>query len=174
MFTVVESDGELKFSLVCILKSFIIKTNRVIGNMKNKLRFAGFLISRFRGLFIDAIGIGTLIFSVIREIYVPDAFLFYGINFYIAVLGFVLLVFGEGIRTHSKNPLFHLTKTDTTLVIAGFVVFIFLTSLRLVNTINDTFLYGLIFLDITVVLIAKRTMSLNKTKTIPSQTKINS
>ena len=138
--------------------------------MKNKLRFAVFLISRFKGLIIEGVGLGIFLYYFVQILIGPLVVTDHAINydsnmFYKGIVCWVLMTVGLLIRSNSKNPLFHSTKTDKTLVIAGFVVFIVLTSLRLINIVDDVFFDVSIFLDITIVLIIKRLTPPNKTKT---------
>ena len=76
--------------------------------MKNKLRFLGFLISRFKGLIIYAIGLG--IFIVAESIIVPLIVPFHMINdsisiyvLFFGLIGLVLMVTGQLIRHNSKK-----------------------------------------------------------------------
>ncbi len=72
--------------------------------MKNELRFAGFLVSRFKWLSVYVIGLIVLVFSIVGETFVPDKVLFYGVNFYLSVGGLALMLGGVWLRRNSKNP----------------------------------------------------------------------
>jgi membrane protein DedA with SNARE-associated domain len=71
--------------------------------MKNKLRFAGFLISRFKGLIFYAIGIGILIYLTVQNIVVPAHEINYGINIFLSVFALILMVIGLFLRRNSKK-----------------------------------------------------------------------
>jgi hypothetical protein len=78
--------------------------------MKNKLRFLVFLISRFKGIIIYAIGLG--IFIVADSIIVPLIVPFHMINDSISIyviffwlISLVLMLTGQWIRHNSKKIL---------------------------------------------------------------------
>jgi membrane protein DedA with SNARE-associated domain len=71
--------------------------------MKNKLRFAGFLISRFKGLIFYAVGIGILIYLTIQVIVIPAREINYEINIFVAFFALILVAVGLFIRRSSKK-----------------------------------------------------------------------
>jgi len=82
------------------------KHNKDSENMKNKLRFAGFLISRFKGLIIYAIGLGFFFYFVVQTLIVPLVVPAHeindSINIYVSVVGLVLMMAGQLIRCNQK------------------------------------------------------------------------
>ena len=71
--------------------------------MKNKLRFAGFLISRFKGLIFYVIGIGILIYLTVQNIAVPAREINYVVNICLSIAALVLMVLGLFVRRNSKK-----------------------------------------------------------------------
>jgi Flp pilus assembly protein protease CpaA len=71
--------------------------------MKNKLRFTGFLISRFKGLIIYAVGIGILSYLTVQGLVVPAHEINYSINLFVSVFGLILMAVGLFIRRSSKK-----------------------------------------------------------------------
>ena len=71
--------------------------------MKNKLRFAGFFNSRFKGLIFYAVGIGILIYLTIQVIVVPAREINYGVNICLSIAALVLMVLGLFVRRNSKK-----------------------------------------------------------------------
>lgn len=74
--------------------------------MKNKLRFVGFLISRFKGETIGIIGFGILFYITIQLFIVPnhqiDKFT-YNVDKYLLIVSFVLIMVGLSIRSYFKK-----------------------------------------------------------------------
>ena len=71
--------------------------------MENKLRPSGFLISRFIGYVLYAIGIGILIYFTVQFIVVPAREINYGINIFVSVFALILMAVGLFIRRSSKK-----------------------------------------------------------------------
>jgi len=71
--------------------------------MKKKLKLAGFLISRFKGLIFYAIGIGILIYLTVQNIVVPAREINYGINIFLSVFALILMALGLFLRRNSKK-----------------------------------------------------------------------
>jgi hypothetical protein len=82
-----------------------VKTNRAIENMKNKLRFACFLMSRFKGETIEIIGLGILFYLIVQLFVVHQLDQFtYNVDKYLLIVSFVLTVVGLSIRRYFKKP----------------------------------------------------------------------
>ena len=83
------------------------KQNKDSEKMKNKLRFAGFFISRFKWLIIYAIGLGSFFYFIVQalivSLVVPAHEINDSINIYVSVVGLVLMVAGQLIRHNPKN-----------------------------------------------------------------------
>jgi membrane protein DedA with SNARE-associated domain len=71
--------------------------------MKKKFEFAGFLISRFKGLIFYAIGIGILIYLTVQNIVVPAREINYGINIFLSVFALILMAVGLFLRRNFKK-----------------------------------------------------------------------
>lgn len=72
--------------------------------MKNKFRFVGFLISRFKGETIEIIGLGILFYLIIQLFVVHQLDQFtYNADKYLLIVSSVLILFGLSIRRYFKK-----------------------------------------------------------------------
>lgn len=71
--------------------------------MKNRLKFAGFLISRFKGLILYGIGLGILFYLIIESFVVPAHEINYFFNIALSVVALVLMAVGLFIRRINKK-----------------------------------------------------------------------
>ena len=72
--------------------------------MKNKLRFVGFLISRFKGETIEIIGLGILFYLTVQLFVVHQLDQFtYNADKYLLIVSSVLITAGLSIRRYLKK-----------------------------------------------------------------------
>jgi hypothetical protein len=72
--------------------------------MKNKLRFVGFLIKRFKGETIEIIGLGILFYLIVQLFIVHQLDQFtYNVDKYLSTISFVLIMIGLSIRRYFKK-----------------------------------------------------------------------
>jgi hypothetical protein len=94
--------------------------------MKNKLRFLGFLISRFKGITLYAIGIAILIFLFAQAILIPNQqinFFIFTTDISLSFISSVLIGTGLWLRNKSKKS----ETKQNHLKLLGKIIWVFIT-----------------------------------------------